>query len=86
MTRRLILLAAAALIAVALFLPTGASATNCGKYLGSKIVTHGGLSCSRAKAIYRKFHAGEKVPSGWVCGLSAGACNKGSKGFTFRFN
>lgn len=85
MKLRLFLLATAALVAVAMLMPTSGTAANCGRYLGAKIVTHG-VSCSKAKSIYRKFKRGDKLPKGWVCGLSAGGCSKGSKSFTFRLN
>ena len=84
--RSLALIVAIAAIAASMVLPVSGQAANCGTYLGSKIVTHGGLSCARARTIYAKFKNGYRLPSGWVCGLSAGRCDKGSKGFTFRFN
>lgn len=65
--------------------PSMAQAKSCGKVAGHKIETFGGLSCKRAKRIYRSFRKG-RVQKGWSCGLSAGSCNKGKKGFTFRMN
>lgn len=62
-----------------------AEARNCGKVHGQKIVTYGGLSCGKAKSVYTAFQSG-KIPKGWNCGLSAGECDQGYKGFTFRFN
>lgn len=76
----LVVVAAAA---VSLLVPVSGQAAKCGTYMGQKIVTHGGLSCRKAKSVYRAFQNGH-TPKGWVCGLSAGGCNKGSKGFTFR--
>lgn len=76
----------AVLASVALVIPASAAAKNCGKVAGTRIVTHGGVSCKTAQGIYKKFTAGRRLPHGWVCGLSAGACSKGSQGFTFRFN
>lgn len=57
----------------------------CGKVKGQKIVTYGELSCAEAKRVYKAFQAGH-APADWNCGLSAGECGNGSKGFTFRFN
>lgn len=65
--------------------PFTAQAQNCGKIKGNKIVTYGGLSCSKAKYVYEAYKHGH-IPAGWTCGLSAGACNFGKQGFTFRFN
>lgn len=69
------------------FLPFEVDAGNCGKVYGNKIVTQG-VSCREAKRIYKLFHKGKKLPTEWVCGLSAGECRKGDKGlgFTFRNN
>jgi hypothetical protein len=74
------------LASVALVIPASAGAKNCGSIAGARVVTHGGVSCRTAGGIYAKFKAGRRLPPGWVCGLSAGACNKGPQGFTFRFN
>ena len=74
------------LASVALVVPGAAVAKNCGSVDGARIVTYGGVSCRTAGAIYAKFKAGRRLPRGWVCGLSAGACSKGRQGFTFRFN
>jgi hypothetical protein len=74
------------LASVALVIPASAAAKNCGTIAGARIVTHGGLSCKTAGGIYAKFKAGRRLPGGWVCGLSAGACSKARQGFTFRFN
>ena len=74
------------LASVALVIPASAAAKNCGKIAGANIVTHGDVSCKTAGGIYMKFKAGRRLPHGWVCGLSAGACSKGRQGFTFRFN
>lgn len=65
--------------------PSMVLASNCGKVKGQKIVTYGGLSCSKAKSIYQSYLSG-KIPDGWNCALSAGVCEKDNKGFTFRFN
>jgi hypothetical protein len=73
-------------VCLALAMPSAVEARHCGKVAGDKIVTHGGLSCKTARHVYRLFKAGKPLPRGWSCGLSAGSCNKGSKGFTFRFN
>ncbi|AHE65883.1 hypothetical protein [Legionella oakridgensis] len=61
------------------------SAKNCGQFMGKKIVTSAGITCAEAKRVYRYFSKGKTAP-GWTCGLSAGACSKGSQGFTFLFN
>ena len=73
------------LASVALFVPASAAAKNCGEVAGAHIVTHGGVSCRTAGTVYTRFRAGRRLPSGWICGLSAGACSKGRQGFTFRF-
>jgi hypothetical protein len=78
--------AIAFLAGVALVIPASAAAKNCGTIAGARIVTHGGVSCRTAGGIYAKFKGGRRLPGGWVCGLSAGACSKGRQGFTFRFN
>jgi hypothetical protein len=78
--------AIAFLASVVLAMPSSAAAKNCGSTAGARIVTHGGVSCKTAGGIYAKFKAGRRLPRGWVCGLSAGACSKGRQGFTFRFN
>ena len=83
---RISLLVAAMTVALAIALAPAAQARNCGRVAGAKIVTHGGVSCRTAARIYRKFKRGDKLPRGWVCGLSAGGCSKGGKSFTFRFN
>lgn len=87
---RLRLLAAIVMVlgtlALALAAPATVEARNCGKVAGTKLVTHGGLSCRTARHVYRLFKAGKPLPRGWVCGLSAGGCSKGRKSFTFRFN
>lgn len=75
------------LVAITLMciVPYSAEARNCGNIKGNKLVTYGGLSCSEAKNVYKAFQAGH-TPVGWTCGLSAGACDRDNKGFTFRFN
>jgi hypothetical protein len=73
-------------LGLALAAPSTVEARNCGKVAGAKIGTHGGLSCRTARRVYLRFKAGKPLPRGWVCGLSAGGCSKGSKSFTFRFN
>lgn len=67
-----------------LALPFSAEAAHCGKVEGKKIVTYGGLSCAKAKKIYKSFQSGH-IPKGWTCGQSVGACAKGKKGFQFNF-
>jgi hypothetical protein len=83
---RALTIAIAFLAGIALAIPSSAAAKNCGSIAGARIVTHGGVSCKTADGIYAKFKAGRRLPGGWVCGLSAGACSKGRQGFTFRFN
>jgi hypothetical protein len=83
---RALAMAIALLASLALLIPASAVAKNCGSIGGSHIVTYGGVSCKTAGAIYAKFKAGRRLPRGWVCGLSAGRCDKGRQGFTFRFN
>lgn len=85
-SKNALLAATALLTSVALLIPASAEAKNCGRIAGSRLVTHGGVSCKTARGIYAKFRTGRRLPSGWVCGLSAGACSKGRQGFTFRFN
>ncbi|VVC75437.1 hypothetical protein AQUSIP_07270 [Aquicella siphonis] len=68
-----------------LFMTTATQARNCGKYMGHKIVTSGGLSCADAKRVYKAFQEGH-IPAGWMCGQSVGGCGKGDKSFTFKLN
>lgn len=44
------------------------------------------ISCARANAVLRKWQRSGRVPHGWGCGLSAKACAKGSRSFTFRYH
>lgn len=69
------------------FTPFQVTAHYCGKIKGNKIITHGNLSCAKAKHVYKAFQNGH-TPKGWACGLSAGSCESddGKKGFTFRLN
>lgn len=66
-------------------LPLSGFAKNCGMVKGHKIVAYGGLSCVKAKHIYRSFQSGH-TPKGWTCGQSVGGCGKGKMGFTFKLN
>ena len=86
MKKTILLSIAVVCLAGALALPSPAGARNCGKVKGATIVTHGGVSCNTAARVYRRFKSGKRLPRGWVCGLSAGGCSKGSQSFTFRFN
>jgi len=70
-----------ALIALA-FTFHSAQARHCGKIMGKEIKTYGGLSCSKAKSVYKAFNKGN-TPKGWTCGQSVGGCGKGNYGFTF---
>ena len=60
-------------------------AANCGKYRGHKIVTEGGLSCTKAKRVFKSFQKG-RIPAGWTCGQSVGGCGKGKQSFSFKLN
>jgi hypothetical protein len=82
----LVILSVAGILATTLTLPPTAVAKNCGKVAGTKVVTYGGLSCKRARTIFRAYKSGKRLPSGWTCAASAGSCGKGKRGFTFRFN
>jgi hypothetical protein len=53
---------------------------------GTKIVTFGGVPCTQARRIYTRYTGHEKLPTGWICGLSARECAKGKRGFTFGFS
>ena len=44
-----------------------------------------GISCGQANAVLRKWQRSGHVPHGWGCGLSAKACQKDGKSFTFRY-
>jgi hypothetical protein len=79
-------LVASAVLAVTLALPARAEAANCGRVGGTKIVSFGGLPCTQARSIYRRYTSHQKLPAGWICGLSARECAKGKRGFTFGFN
>jgi len=66
--------------------PTNAAHHQCGRIAGAKIVTFGGLACTQARTIYTRFTGNQKLPAGWICGLSARECANGKRGFTFSFN
>lgn len=72
-------------LTLALALPTVSQAKrSCGRFMDVTIVTHGGLSCKKAKEVYKTWQTGKGgPPKGWDCGLSARGCHKGKQGFTF---
>lgn len=71
---------------VALSVATPAQAKNCGKYRGTKLVTHK-VTCTTAKKVYKRYDTGRSLPSGWTCAASAGICQRSnSRYFTFRLN
>jgi hypothetical protein len=78
--------AVCAVLSVAVALPARAEAAHCGRVGGTKIVTFGGLSCTQARSIYARYRSHKKLPTGWICALSARECGKGKRGFTFGFN
>jgi hypothetical protein len=84
--RLLVILTTTGILVTALTLPSTAVAKNCGRVAGTKVVTYGGLSCKRARTIFRAYKSGKRLPSGWSCAASAGSCWKSKRGFTFRFN
>lgn len=76
----------ASLLALAAAVPAEAK-RNCGTYRGAKIVTHGGVTCKKAKQVYKRYDTGGALPRPWFCSASAGICERSeAKYFTFRFN
>lgn len=48
-----------------------------------KLITYGGLSCTKAKEVYLSFEKGH-IPKGWNCGQSVRGCGKNQQGFVFK--
>ena len=65
---------------------TSTGRRNCGRVGAAKIIAFGGLPCAQARSVYTRYTHHQKLPAGWICGLSARECGAGKRGFTFGLN